>query len=166
MIYAANVPEDDLADKGANNVHVKALRARAAEEGVQVAVVSAKVESELNELPKEEAKEWLESLGVTDGGLSNLITATYSTLGLRTYFTSGEKETRAWTIRQGMTAPQAAGVIHSDFEKGFIRAETIAYHDYLKNNGYTGAKEAGALRLEGKEYVVQEGDVMLFRFNV
>ncbi|EFJ51583.1 hypothetical protein VOLCADRAFT_57264, partial [Volvox carteri f. nagariensis] len=164
LIYAANVVEDDLADQGANNRH--ALRVRAAEEGVSVVVVSAKVEAELNELPKEEAREWLESLGVQDGGLSSLVRATYSTLGLQTYFTTGEKETRAWTIRKGMTAPQAAGVIHTDFEKGFIRAETIAYNDYVKYQGYTGAKEAGALRLEGKEYVVEEGDVMLFRFNV
>ncbi|KAG2424041.1 hypothetical protein HXX76_014863 [Chlamydomonas incerta] len=166
LIYAANVTEDDLADQGANNTHVQALRKRAAEEGVQVVVVSAKVEAELNELPKEEAKEWLESLGVTDGGLSSLVRATYSTLGLQTYFTTGEKETRAWTIRKGMTAPQAAGVIHTDFEKGFIRAETIAFNDFVKNKGYTGSKEAGSLRLEGKEYVVQEGDVLLFRFNV
>ncbi|GIL60621.1 hypothetical protein Vafri_15154 [Volvox africanus] len=166
LIYAANVVEDDLADQGANNSHVKALRQRAAEEGVSVVVVSAKVEAELNELPKEEAREWLESLGVKDGGLASLVQATYSTLGLQTYFTTGEKETRAWTIRKGMTAPQAAGVIHSDFEKGFIRAETIAFNDYVKFKGYNGSKEAGALRLEGKEYVVQEGDVMLFRFNV
>jgi len=166
MIYAANVPEDDLADKGAKNAYVQALRKRAAEEGVQVAVVSARVESELNEMPKEEAAEWLESLGVTDGGLANLIRATYTSLGLRTYFTTGVQETRAWTIRTGMTAPQAAGVIHTDFEKGFIRAETIAYQDYVKFKGVTGCKEAGQLRLEGKEYVVQEGDVMNFRFNV
>eukprot|EP00198_Chlamydomonas_reinhardtii_P004314 XP_001693650.1 predicted protein [Chlamydomonas reinhardtii] len=166
LIYAANVMEDDLADQGANNTHVQALRKRAVEEGVQVVVVSAKVEAELNELPKEEAKEWLASLGVTDGGLSSLVRATYSTLGLQTYFTTGEKETRAWTIRKGMTAPQAAGVIHTDFEKGFIRAETIAFNDFVKNKGYSGSKEAGALRLEGKEYVVQEGDVLLFRFNV
>mmetsp|Transcript_20403 Transcript_20403/g.56860 ORF Transcript_20403/g.56860 Transcript_20403/m.56860 type:complete len:418 (-) Transcript_20403:250-1503(-) len=166
MIYAANVPEDDLADKGANNPYVQALRARAAEEGLEVAIVSAKVESELMELPKEEAQEWLEALGVKDGGLANLIRATYAALGLRTYFTTGEKETRAWTISAGMTAPQAAGTIHSDFEKGFIRAETIAYDDYVKAKGYSAAKEAGMLRSEGKEYVVQEGDVLLFRFNV
>lgn len=166
MIYAANVAEDDLPDQGANNKHVQVLRARAKEEGCELVVVSAQVEAELNQLPKEEAREWLESLGVTDGGLTSLVRATYNTLGLRTYFTTGEKETRAWTIRTGMTAPQAAGVIHSDFEKGFIRAETIAYNEYVKNNGYSGCKEVGALRLEGKEYVVQEGDVMLFRFNV
>lgn len=166
LIYAANVAEEDLADKGANNTHVQALRKRAEEEKSEVVVVSAKVESELNGMPAEEAKEWLEMLGVEDGGLSNLVKASYNTLGLRTYFTSGEKETRAWTIRAGMTAPQAAGVIHTDFEKGFIRAETVAYDDYVKCQGYNGAKEKGLLRLEGKEYVVQEGDVMLFRFNV
>ncbi|GBG00186.1 hypothetical protein Rsub_12956 [Raphidocelis subcapitata] len=169
--------EDDdivhVSGKGANNPHVQSLRARAAEDGAEVVVVSAKVESELNEMPEEEAKEWLEMLGVKDGGLESLdggleslVRATYKTLGLQTYFTTGEKETRAWTIRRGMTAPQAAGVIHTDFEKGFIRAETIGYSDFLKHGGYGGAKEAGALRLEGKEYVVQEGDVLLFRFNV
>ena len=166
LIYAANVNEDDLANKGATNPHVAALRKRAAEEGIEVVVVSAKVEAELNELPKEEAREWLESLGVTDGGLANLIRATYTTLGLRTYFTTGEKETRAWTIRAGWTAPQAAGVIHSDLEKGFIRAETVAYDDFIKNNGFAGNKEAGTLRLEGKEYVVAEGDVLLFRSGI
>eukprot|EP00878_Enallax_costatus_P034560 GHUV01038328.1.p1 GENE.GHUV01038328.1~~GHUV01038328.1.p1 ORF type:complete len:121 (+),score=40.28 GHUV01038328.1:345-707(+) len=120
-------------------------------------------------MPSEEAAEWLEMLGVEageGGGLAALIRATYKTLGLQTYFTTGEKETRAWTIKKGMTAPQAAGVIHTDFERGFIRAETIAFDDYMKHNGYNGAKEAGALRSEGKEYIVQEGDVMLFRFNV
>jgi len=166
MIYAANVCEEDLGNQGANNVHVQALRKRAAEENCEVVVVSAKVESELNEMPDEEAAEWLEMLGVTDGGLASLIRATYKTLGLQTYFTTGEKETRAWTIRKGMTAPQAAGVIHSDFEKGFIRAETVGYDDYVKSGGYSAAKEAGLLRLEGKEYVVKEGDILLFRFNV
>lgn len=169
LIYAANVGEDDLGNHGANNMHVQALRKRAAEENCEVVVVSAKVEAELNGMPAEEAREWLEMLGVEaseGGGLGALIRATYKTLGLQTYFTTGEKETRAWTIRAGMTAPQAAGVIHTDFERGFIRAETIAYSDYLKHNGYSGAKENGVLRLEGKEYIVQEGDVMLFRFNV
>ena len=166
LIYAANVGEDDLGNQGADNVHVQALRKRAAEDGAEVVVVSAKVESELRGMPPDEAREWLDMLGVTDGGLQGLVRATYSTLGLQTYFTTGEKETRAWTIRRGMTAPQAAGVIHSDFERGFIRAETVGYDDFLKHGGYSGAKEAGALRLEGKEYVVQEGDVLLFRFNV
>ncbi|KAG1673178.1 hypothetical protein FOA52_015289 [Chlamydomonas sp. UWO 241] len=166
MIYCANVPEGDLANQGANNVHVQALRKKAAEENCEVVIASAKVEAELNEMPLAERAEWLEMLGVTDGGLGNLIKATFKALGLQTYFTTGEKETRAWTIRTGMTAPQAAGIIHTDFEKGFIRAETIAYDAYVKHNGVTGAKEAGVLRLEGKEYVVAEGDVMLFRFNV
>eukprot|EP00775_Hariotina_reticulata_P008640 gene8640-8821_t len=169
LIYAANVGEDDLGNHGENNVHVQALRKRAAEEGCEVVVVSAKVESELNGMPAEEAAEWLDMLGVEageGGGLAALIRATYKTLGLQTYFTTGEKETRAWTIKGGMTAPQAAGVIHSDFERGFIRAETIGFLDFIKHGGYSGAKEAGVLRLEGKEYIVQEGDVMLFRFNV
>jgi obg-like ATPase 1 len=164
MIYCANVAETDLADQGASNVHVQALRKKAKEDGCEVVVISARVEAELQQMPKEEAKEWLEMLGVTDGGLANLIRATYKTLGLRTYFTTGEKETRAWTIKTGMTAPQAAGVIHTDFEKGFIRAETIAFDDYVKGKGVSGAKELGALRLEGKEYIVQEGDIMNFRF--
>lgn len=166
LIYAANVGEDDLANQGAENPHVKTLRAHAAADNVEVVVVSAKMEAELNELEPEEAKEWLASLGVEDGGLASLTRATYKTLGLRTYFTTGEKETRAWTIKAGMTAPQAAGVIHTDFEKGFIRAETVGYNDFMKFKGYTGAKENGAVRLEGKEYVVQEGDIMNFRFNV
>lgn len=164
MIYVANVPEGDLANQGADNVHVQALRKKAEEEGCEVVTVSAKVEAELQQMPKDEAAEWLEMLGVTDGGLGNLIRATYKTLGLQTYFTTGEKETRAWTIRAGMTAPQAAGVIHTDFEKGFIRAETIAYDAFVANKGFSGCKEAGQLRLEGKEYVVQEGDVLVFRF--
>lgn len=124
------------------------------------------VESELRELPAEEAAEFLEALGVKDGGLKSLIKASYDALGLQTYFTSGEKETRAWTIKQGMTAPQAAGVIHGDFERGFIRAETVAYADFVECKGLGGAKEKGVLRSEGKEYIVKDGDVMLFRFNV
>lgn len=166
MVYVANVAEEELANSAADNPHVQALRARAAQEGSEVVVVSAKVEAELNGMPQEEQREWLELLGVQDGGMTNLITAAYRTLGLRTYFTAGEKEVRAWTIQAGMTAPQAAGTIHTDFEKGFIRAETVGYNDFVRHRGFGGAKEAGALRLEGKEYVVQEGDVMLFRFNV
>lgn len=166
VIYAANVNEDDLADNGDSNPHVKALRALAAAEGAQVVIVSAQVESELRELPKEEAAEFLEALGVKDGGLKLLIKACYDALGLQTYFTSGEKETRAWTIKNGMTAPQAAGVIHGDFERGFIRAETVAYNDFVECKGLTVAKEKGVLRSEGKEYIVKDGDVMLFRFNV
>lgn len=163
MIYAANVAEDDLAGGAEGNSLVKALRAKAAEEGCDVVIVSAQVEAELNELEAEEAAEYLSDLGVEEGGLKSLIRATYRQLGLLTYFTTGEKETRAWTIRQGMTAPQAAGVIHSDFEKGFIRAETVAYDDFVAAGGFNGAKEKGLLRLEGKEYVVNEGDILVFR---
>lgn len=166
VIYAANVGEEDLMDDGAQNPHVKALREKAAAEGSQVVLVSAQVESELVELDEDERKEFLKDLGIDSGGLETLVQATYSTLGLATYFTSGEKETRAWTIRKGMTAPQAAGVIHSDFERGFIRAETIAYDDFVDAGSISGARDKGTLRSEGKEYIVQEGDVMLFRFNV
>ncbi len=168
IIYAANVAEGDLRDEGARNKHVAALRAAAAKEGAAVVVVSAQVESELNELEPADRAEFLESLGVQpdSGGLASLVRAAYAQLGLRTYFTSGVQETRAWTIRAGMTAPQAAGVIHSDFEKGFIRAETVSYDDMVKAGTLAGARDAGVLRSEGKEYVVAEGDVMLFRFNV
>lgn len=163
VIYAANVSEDDLAT---GNDWVEKVRAIAAEEAAQVVVVSAQVESELVEIPEEDRKEFLESLGVEEGGLKSLIRATYELLGLRTYFTTGPKETRAWTIHAGMVAPQAAGVIHSDFERGFIRAETVAYQDLVTCGSMPAAKEKGLVRSEGKEYVVQEGDVLLFRFNV
>ncbi|OUC12170.1 MAG: redox-regulated ATPase YchF [Alkalinema sp. CACIAM 70d] len=163
VIYATNVSEDDLAT---GNAFVDKVRAIAADEGAQVVVISAQVESELIELPEEERAEFLESLGVTEGGLQSLIRATYNLLGLQTYFTTGPKETRAWTIRKGMVAPQAAGVIHTDFERGFIRAETVAYQDLVDCGAMNAAKEKGLVRSEGKEYVVQEGDVMLFRFNV
>lgn len=163
VIYAANVSEDDLAS---GNAWVEQVRAVAAEEGAQVVVISAQVESELIELNEEERQDFLESLGVTEGGLMTLIRATYELLGLRTYFTTGPKETRAWTIKAGMLAPQAAGVIHTDFERGFIRAETVAYQDLVDTGSMTAAKEKGLVRSEGKDYVVQEGDVMLFRFNV
>mmetsp|Transcript_22650 Transcript_22650/g.27350 ORF Transcript_22650/g.27350 Transcript_22650/m.27350 type:complete len:458 (-) Transcript_22650:530-1903(-) len=167
VIYAANMAEDDMADPD-SNPHVRALKEYAAAEGSEVVTVSAQLESELRDLPEEERAEFLSDLGVSgeDGGLKALVRATYQTLGLRTYFTSGEKETRAWTIKAGMTAPQAAGVIHTDFEKGFIRAETIGFDDYLECKGESGARAKGVLRSEGKEYVVKEGDVMLFRFNV
>lgn len=166
LIYAANVGEADLADGGAGSRHVSAVRALASAEACDVVVVSAQVESELRELEAEEAAEYLESLGVSEGGLGALIRATYRQLGLQTYFTTGEQETRAWTVRVGATAPQAAGVIHTDFEKGFIRAETVAYADFVAHGGLAGAKDAGVLRLEGKDYVVAEGDIMNFRFNV
>ncbi|KAK9809266.1 hypothetical protein WJX72_012416 [[Myrmecia] bisecta] len=166
MVYAANVAEEDLADQGAANDYVKAIRQKAAEENCEVIIVSAQVEAELKELDEAEAAEYLSALGATEGGLQSLIRATYRQLGLQTYFTTGEKETRAWTIKKGMTAPQAAGVIHTDFEKGFIRAETVGFKDFTTAGGLNPAKEKGWLRLEGKEYVVQEGDIMNFRFNV
>mmetsp|Transcript_37660 Transcript_37660/g.52313 ORF Transcript_37660/g.52313 Transcript_37660/m.52313 type:complete len:458 (+) Transcript_37660:158-1531(+) len=166
VVYAANVSEDDLADMGASNEFVRLLREKAAGEGNEVVVVSAQVESELTDLPVEDRLEFLEALGVKEGGLKSLITTAYKCLGLRTYFTSGVQETRAWTIREGMTAPQAAGVIHTDFEKGFIRAETVGYGDFVDCGDVNTAKEKGKWRSEGKEYVVNEGDVMLFRFNV
>ncbi|MDY7024086.1 MAG: DUF933 domain-containing protein, partial [Cyanobacteriota bacterium] len=138
----------------------------ASQENAQVVVISAQVESELIELPPEERADFLESLGVQEGGLQSLIKATYKLLGLRTFITTGPKETRAWTITAGMLAPQAAGVIHTDFERGFIRAETVAYQDLVDTGSMGGAKEKGLVRSEGKDYTVQEGDVMLFRFNV
>ncbi|CAL9016611.1 unnamed protein product [Prunus brigantina] len=165
VIYVANVAESDLAEPG-HNPHVKEVMNIAPELQSGVVTISAQVESELTELPYEERTEFLESLGVSESGLGNLIRATYGVLGLRTYFTSGEKETKAWTILAGMTAPQAAGVIHSDFEKGFIRAETVSYDDFVAAGSLAAARERGVLRSEGKEYIVQEGDVMLFRFNV
>jgi len=163
VIYAANVSEDDLAT---GNSYVEQVREVAKAENAKVVIVSAQVESELVELSEEERTDFLESLGVKEGGLKSLIRATYELLGLRTYFTSGPKETRAWTIIAGMLAPQAAGVIHSDFERGFIRAETVAYEDLVATGAMNAAKEKGLVRSEGKEYVVQEGDVLLFRFNV
>jgi len=163
VIYAANVSEDDLAS---GNAHVEKVRALAAKENAQVVVISAQVEAELVELSEADRAEFLESLGVKEGGLQSLVAATYDLLGLRTYFTTGPKETRAWTIEKGMTAPQAAGVIHSDFERGFIRAETVAYKDLAENGSMNAAKAKGLVRMEGKEYVVAEGDVMHFLFNV
>ncbi len=163
VIYAANVAEDELAT---GNAEVEKVRQIAAQDGAQVVTISAQLESELIELPEEDRAEFLESLGVKEGGLQSLIRATYSLLGLQTYFTTGPKETRAWTIVKGMTAPQAAGVIHSDFERGFIRAETVSYSDLVTYGSMKLAKEAGKVRSEGRDYVVQEGDVMLFLFNV
>jgi len=163
IIYATNVSEDDLAT---GNAWVEEVRAIAATENAQVVVISAQVESELVDIPEADRADFLESLGVTEGGLKSLIRATYELLGLRTYFTTGPKETRAWTIHAGMLAPQAAGVIHTDFERGFIRAETVAYKDLTTTGSMGAAKEKGLVRSEGKEYTVQEGDVLLFRFNV
>ena len=163
IIYAANVSEDDLAT---GNEWVEAVRKIATADKAKVVIVSAQVESELVEIPEEEKADYLEALGVKEGGLQSLIQATYELLGLRTYLTTGPQETRAWTILAGMKAPQAAGVIHTDFEKGFIRAETVSYEDLVACKTMTVAKEKGLVRSEGKEYVVQEGDVVLFRFNV
>ncbi|OCY12377.1 MAG: redox-regulated ATPase YchF [Microcystis aeruginosa Ma_MB_F_20061100_S19] len=163
IIYAANVSEDDLAT---GNDWVESVRKIAQQEQAKVVIVSAQVESELVELSEEERKDFLGSLGVEEGGLKSLIKATYELLGLRTYLTTGPQETRAWTIISGMKAPQAAGVIHSDFERGFIRAETVSYQDLVNSGTMSAAKEKGLVRSEGKEYIVQEGDVLLFRFNV
>jgi len=165
MIYAANVADEDLAS---GNEMVDKLRVMAETEGAKLVVVSAQVESELVELSDEERADFLESLGVKleDSGLRRLVTEAYDLLGLRTYYTSGPQETRAWTIRKGWTAPKAAGVIHNDFERGFIRAETVSYSDLVECGSELAAKNKGLLRSEGKDYVVQEDDVILFRFNV
>jgi len=163
MIYAANVSETDLATGNAWTEQVEAL---ARQEQTPVVRVSAQVEAELTELAPAERADYLASLGVTSGGLQALIRATYDLLGLRTFLTTGESETRAWTIKAGTLAPQAAGVIHSDFERGFIRAETISYEDLVRCGSLAAAREKGLVRSEGKEYIVQEGDVMIFRFNV
>ena len=164
VLYAANVTEDELAG---GNRHVEALRATLERDGetAEVVIFSAKVEAELAELAPEDRAEFLESLGVRESGLDRLAHAAYHLLGLRSYFTAGEKEVRAWTIHQGDKAPAAAGVIHSDFEKGFIRAETVAYDDFVRVGGWKVAREQGLSRAEGREYVVQDGDVLLFRFS-
>ncbi len=163
IIYATNVSEDDLAG---GNAHCRAVEELAAREGAGTVRISAQVEAELVELGEAERADYLQGLGVSEGGLRSLIRATYQLLGLRTYFTTGEKETRAWTITAGMTAPQAAGVIHTDFEHGFIRAQTVAYARLVEAGSLAEARNRGWLRSEGKEYVVDEGDVMEFLFNV
>ena len=165
VLYAANVGEHEIAT---GNRHLEALRAALAREAetAEVVAFSAKVEAELAELSPGDRTEFLHSLGLTESGLDRLAHAAYHLLGLRSYFTAGEKEVRAWTIHRGDRAPAAAGVIHSDFEKGFIRAETVAYEDFVRVGGWKPAREQGLSRAEGKEYVVQDGDVMLFRFNV
>lgn len=166
VIFAANVCEDDLADDGASNPHVAAVRKFAEENGSEVFVICAQIEQEIAELEEDEKKMFLEDLGLTESGLEKLIAASYHLLGLISYLTSGEDETRAWTIKVGTKAPQAAGKIHTDFERGFIRAEVVNYQDLLDCGTYTAAKEKGLVGLEGKEYVVKDGDVILFRFNV
>ena len=166
ILYAANVTDAELT--GDEGPHLQALRAAVAAGGEVAEVVpfSAKIESELAELPEADRAEFLASLGLESAGLDRLIQAGYRLLGLQTYFTAGEQEVRAWTIHRGDTAPKAAGVIHSDFERGFIKADTVAYDEFVANGGWKGAREKGAVRSEGKEYVVQDGDVMLFKFNV
>lgn len=166
VIFAANVAEDDLADDGASNEHVRQVRKFAAEYGNEVFVICAQIEQEIAELDEEEKVMFLEDLGLKESGLEKLISASYSLLGLISYLTAGETETRAWTIKKGTKAPQAAGKIHSDFERGFIRAEVVNYQDLLDCGSYSAAKEKGLVGLEGKEYVVKDGDVILFRFNV
>jgi hypothetical protein len=161
VLYVANVDEDSASEGNALSDKVKE---QAAKEGAAFVVISAKIESELSGLDAEERDEFLSDLGLEEPGLNRLIRAGYGLLDLITYFTAGPKETRAWTVRAGTAAPGAAGVIHTDFEKGFIRAETIAFDDYIACNGESGAKEKGKMRLEGKEYIVQDGDVMHFRF--
>ena len=162
VLYAANVTEDGFE----NNPHLDAVRAHASTEGAQVVVLCAAIEAEIAELDDADKQEFLETMGLEEPGLDRLIRAGYELLGLQTYFTAGVKEVRAWTIQAGNTAPQAAGVIHTDFERGFIRAQTIAFNDFIQYKGESGAKEAGKMRAEGKEYVVKDGDVLNFLFNV
>ena len=166
VIYAANVAEDDIADDGANNAHVQAVREYAAKQNSEVFVICAQIEEEISELDEDERKMFLEDLGLTESGLEKLVRASYHLLGLMSFLTAGEDETRAWTIKIGTKAPQAAGKIHTDFERGFIKAEVVNYQDLLDCGSYAGAREKGLVRMEGKEYVVQDGDVILFRFNV
>ena len=162
VMYVANVDEDGFVD----NPHLQAVEAYAAQEGAEVVAICAAIEAEIAVLDDDDKAEFLADFGDTEPGLNRVIRHAYNLLGLQTFFTAGPKEVRAWTTRVGATAPQAAGEIHTDFEKGFIRAETVSYEDYVKLGGEHGAREAGKLRLEGKDYVVQEGDVMHFRFNV
>lgn len=166
VIFAANVTEDDLADDGASNAGVQAVREYATQEDCEVFVVCAQIEQEIAELDDEEKKMFLEDLGLEESGLEKLIKASYHLLGLISYLTAGEPEVRAWTITRGTKAPQAAGKIHTDFERGFIRAEVVSYDDLMACGTHAAAKEKGLVRLEGKEYVVQDGDIILFRFNV
>lgn len=165
VLYVANVAEDEVAAPE-NNQHVQAVRKYAEEEGAETIVVSAKMESEIAELPEDEAKEFLEMAGLEEAGLDRLIKAGFKLLGLMTYLTAGETESRAWTIKRGTKAPQAAGKIHSDFERGFIRAEIVSYDDLVACGSKAAARDKGLVRLEGKDYVMQDGDVVEFRFNV
>lgn len=164
MLYIANVGEDEIGD--ADNEKVKLIREYASKEDSEVIVISAKIEEEIATLEDEDREMFLEDLGIEEPGLDRLIRTTYDLLGLATYFTAGVQEVRAWTFISGMTAPQCAGIIHTDFERGFIRAEVTSYDDYVEFNGENGAKDAGKQRLEGKEYIMKDGDVVHFRFNV
>jgi hypothetical protein len=163
VLYVANVTEDDVLE---GNSYVQSLAAAAAEEEASMVMIAGSIEQELSQLEAEEQQEFLQDIGMSEPGLNRLITAGYELLGLQTFFTVGEKETRAWTVPIGAKAPQAAGKIHTDFEHGFIRAEVITYDDYVSCRGENGAKEKGLMRVEGKEYVVADGDCMHFRFNV
>ncbi|SET25251.1 hypothetical protein SAMN05216389_107158 [Oceanobacillus limi] len=165
MLYVANVSEEEVADPNGNE-YVQKVRDYAAKEGAEVIVICAKIEEEISELDQEEKEMFLEDLGITEAGLDKLIKASYNLLGLATYFTAGEQEVRAWTFRKGIKAPQAAGIIHTDFERGFIRAETVSYEDLVEAGSMGQAREKGKVRLEGKEYIVKDGDVIHFRFNV
>ncbi|MSS63042.1 redox-regulated ATPase YchF [Velocimicrobium porci] len=166
VIYAANVAEEDLANDGADNEQVQKVKEYAKEEGAEVFVICAQIEQEIAELDDDEKKMFLEDLGLKESGLEKLIRASYSLLGLLSFLTAGPQETKAWTIKKGTKAPQAAGKIHTDFERGFIRAEIVNYDNLVACGSYNAAKEKGLVRSEGKEYVVQDGDVILFRFNV
>ncbi|MCR5802389.1 MAG: redox-regulated ATPase YchF [Lachnospiraceae bacterium] len=166
VIYAANVEDGDLADDGASNDQVKKVREFASKEGSEVFVISARTEEEISELDDEEKKEFLEALGLKESGLEKLVRASYDLLGLMSFLTAGEDECRAWTIKKGTKAPQAAGKIHTDFERGFIKAEVVNYKDLLELGSLAAAREKGLVGIEGKEYVVKDGDVILFRFNV
>ena len=166
VIYAANVSEEDLADDGAQNAGVAEVRKYAAESGSEVFVICAQIEEEISELEDDEKEMFLEDLGLKESGLDKLVKASYHLLGLISFLTSGEDETRAWTIKIGTKAPQAAGKIHTDFERGFIKAEVVNYKDLLEQGSLAAAREKGLVRMEGKDYVVQDGDTILFRFNV
>lgn len=166
VIYAANVSEDDFANGIENNEYIKALKELAEKEGAEVLPISARIEEEISQLEPEDKQMFLEDMGLKESGLDRLIAASYRLLGLISYLTAGEPEVRAWTITNGTKAPQAAGKIHSDFERGFIRAETISYDDLISSGTMAAAREKGLVRLEGKEYIVKDGDIILFRFNV
>ena len=164
IIYVANINEDEISKE--DNKYVKSVKEYASREGSKVIVVCTKIEEELSELNNEDKKEFLNDLGITESGLDKLVRATYDLLGLATYFTSGVDEVRAWTFKKGMKAPECAGIIHTDFEKGFIRAEVTAYKDFVENGSYAACKDKGVTRLEGKDYVMQDGDIVHFRFAV